>query len=505
MLEFPLVPDKDYQSWYVETALHIKPVKRLAENPVLLKLKLPKRTESLAIVDESFVADGFGHEIAVDDDTGNRSVILSKRNVTGNDVLYYRAMIYQLDSPSVDDDSMPVKADTTYQKKNRPKLNRLSDDPLFIAIDSLLEEARNKSADPTTFVSKVYKLAHNTKDDRVQIIANDQEKLRSPPALVSFLLNAAGVPARVVHGTKLALQRRDAKLAEWTDFYLDKKWHAFDPETGEIGLSKRFLPWWYGQQGLAEIQGAVLDSFTISIKQNTDNALTRAIWKSGEIADTLLRFSFFNLPLSAQLTFKILLLVPIGGLVISFLRQIVGLKTFGTFMPVLIALAFRQMGFVSGCVFFAIIISFGLIIRSYFDRLQLLMVPRLASLLTIVVLLIGLITMVNHNLGNTVNISTSLFPIVILSMTIERMTLMWDQYGAKEAFSTAWNSFIVVGLCFLAISHPYVEYIVFAFPEILLIVLAINIMLGRYNGYKLMEYYRFRGLERQIRKNQPMP
>ncbi|MBD0266062.1 MAG: hypothetical protein ICV78_26090, partial [Tolypothrix sp. Co-bin9] len=36
------------------------------------------------------------------------------------------------------------------------------------------------------------------------------------------------------------------------------------------------------------------------------------------------------------------------------------------------------------------------------------------------------------------------------------------------------------------------------FPELLLLVLALNILVGRYNGYKLIEYFRFRSLQRQL-------
>ena len=37
-----------------------------------------------------------------------------------------------------------------------------------------------------------------------------------------------------------------------------------------------------------------------------------------------------------------------------------------------------------------------------------------------------------------------------------------------------------------------VQYVVFVYPEIVFIILAMTILLGRYTGYRLSELYRFR-------------
>jgi len=44
------------------------------------------------------------------------------------------------------------------------------------------------------------------------------------------------------------------------------------------------------------------------------------------------------------------------------------------------------------------------------------------------------------------------------------------------------------------IMQPQIQYLMFYFPELLLVVLACMILLGRYTGYRLMELRRFRSL-----------
>jgi hypothetical protein len=45
-------------------------------------------------------------------------------------------------------------------------------------------------------------------------------------------------------------------------------------------------------------------------------------------------------------------------------------------------------------------------------------------------------------------------------------------------------------------NNHFVAHLVFVFPELLLMVLAVTLLLGRYSGYRLFELFRFRVLAR---------
>jgi hypothetical protein len=176
------------------------------------------------------------------------------------------------------------------------------------------------------------------------------------------------------------------------------------------------------------------------------------------------------------------------------LRNIVGIKTFGTFMPVLIALSFRETGLFAGIVLLVILVSSGLAIRFYMESLKLLVVPRLAAVLIVVVGLMAMFSIVTHALGIHRGLSIALFPMVILTMTIERMTIIWEERGPGEALWAGMGSLVTAALAFLVMNIKYVEHMVFVFPELLLVVLAATMLLGRYSGYRLLDLYRFKAL-----------
>ena len=115
-------------------------------------------------------------------------------------------------------------------------------------------------------------------------------------------------------------------------------------------------------------------------------------------------------------------------------------------------------------------------------------------MLIFVVILIAALTIVSHRLGLDVGLSIGLFPIVILTMTIERMTIIWEERGPGDAMQQAAGSLFVAALTYLLINRDDVQHLFFVFPELLLVLLAVTLLLGRYTGYRLLELYRFRAL-----------
>jgi hypothetical protein len=88
----------------------------------------------------------------------------------------------------------------------------------------------------------------------------------------------------------------------------------------------------------------------------------------------------------------------------------------------------------------------------------------------------------------------ALFPIVILTIAIERVSILWEEVGPREALHQSLGTLLVAAVAYLVMGLDVVEYLVFVFPELLLVVLAGILVLGRYTGYRLLELRRFREL-----------
>lgn len=496
-LDFPVQPKAEAKSWHIEVKVEFQPK---SGEPVKLSMMLPQNGGNYVLVDENFISQGYGLSTKNEASTNNRIGIWSKRKVTGEQIIFYRGILYQFDSTRTAENEKKPTADKIDRQHISTNTDNPSDNPYLLALDNLIAELKDRSADEVTFISELYSLLNTTNDDRISVIREkpDSSDIMTIPQVANLILNEADIPTRIVNGIELEKERRFASLKKWLEVYVGGKWLALDPQTGKFGLEGVYFPWWYGDNEIINLKGGTKVNTRLSVKQNTEEAIDLALWKGKKANELLFSFSLFSLPIDSQLVFKVLLLVPVGGVVIAFLRQIIGVRTFGTFMPVLVALSFRETHLIWGVCLFTSIVAIGLFIRSQFDRLQLLLVPRLAAVLTIVVLLMAFMTVVLNKLGINEGLSISLFPMVILTMTIERMTIAWEESGGRYSITTGVNSLGAAIVAFLCMSNTYISHLAFVFPELLLIVLAFAIVLGRYHGYKLTEFVRFKALKKLI-------
>jgi len=179
---------------------------------------------------------------------------------------------------------------------------------------------------------------------------------------------------------------------------------------------------------------------------------------------------------------------------ISVLRNFIGFPTFGIFMPVLMALAFRSTGLVYGLSIFAGVVLIGFMVRGWIDNLRLLLVPRLSVILTLVIVFFTGVALVGSRIGIRQFMAVGLLPFVILTMTIERFFIITEEAGGREALRTAAGSAAMASSAYFILHLEPLQLIFFVFPELLLAVTGLQILIGRYTGYRLSEFFRFRKL-----------
>ena len=189
---------------------------------------------------------------------------------------------------------------------------------------------------------------------------------------------------------------------------------------------------------------------------------------------------------------EFLLLLPVAALIVCVYRNLIGLGSFGTFAPALVGLAFRDLGGLPGILVFVCIVLIGWLMRRALDRYNLLQVPRMAFLLSlVVVLLIGAIVAANfRDLPATKYVS--LFPMVILTGMIERFWTLETEDGVASSFRTLLATLFIAATISLVLSlHAIVRHL-FRYPETLGLIMAVQLLIGRYTGYRLLELVRFR-------------
>lgn len=475
ILGIPVTEDETDDLWNIDAKVEFV---ASPKDPVKIQMFVPPLNRDYVSLNESFISNNYG--VSVNRADGNRKVTWSARRASGNQTLYYRLVL--------------TKRYSTEKAKIKGPTFRDSlavEGPEKIAAEALMAPIRQHSADVETFVSETIKRVNNANDDNAKLLLAGDNSPMKKAQVIDLLLSIAHVPMEKVHTIRLVADTpQNPEL--WLRSFNGNAWLYFNPETGEQGLPNDRLLWWTGDENLITVDGGKKATVTFSMNNSEMNAIRLAKLTDENTDADFLEYSLYGLPLQTQQTFMIMVMIPIGVLVILVLRNLIGIQTLGTFTPVLIALAFRetQLGF--GIVLFTVITALGLSLRSYLEHLKLQMLPRLSVVLTFVVVLIAAISLFSHKLGLERGLSVALFPMVILTMTIERLSITWEERGGGHAMKVAVGTLFAASLAHLLMTVPEAVYFVFTFPAVLLILVGFMLAMGRYRGYRLTELVRFK-------------
>jgi len=309
--------------------------------------------------------------------------------------------------------------------------------------------------------------------------------------LFTALCRAGGVPARTVKG--VIMKKRPWRVTHvWAECFLGGHWVPFCPLNRHFAeLPSNYLSLSRGGRPIFTHTRNINFSYVFEAQEKSTSPphVRRATVASYLNLWYVLRQ--VRVPVSLL---KIILMIPVGALVVVLCRNVVGLETFGTFMPVLMAVAFRDTGLEWGLGLFGAILLLGGLVRWGLDKLQLLHTPRLAVLLTTVVFFVTALTLGGVVSGRVLPTRVSLFPLAVMTLTVERFALLLEEEGAARATKVVTGTLFVVACAFLLMNSHSLQVLVVTFPEVLLLVVALFIMIGRWRGIRLSEYLRFRDL-----------
>lgn len=480
MLHMPLEPGETSDVWTVEARIDFT----APNGATRVNFRLPDETPGFTFLDESFVSRGFGLNIT----EGPREAVWTVRRGGGDPLaLFYRLQVYPENENAA---SAPDRrAEPVTEAPYYPE-------PLASAIDDVLTRARAESADIFTFANRLMVILTDTSDENVKVI-RDARPAAQWPQLLTEILAGARITSRVVYGISLSDDFIERPLITWIEVNNGQSWRGFDPDTGTMGYPPNFFPWMRGLQSILQSNDSVRDlrvNFSAQRQSVAQEQLAQQV--ENTLLSGLMNFTLYSLPIPSQEVYKVLLMVPLGALVIAFMRVVVGVPTFGTFTPILIALAFRETQLGWGVTLFMLILGAGFLCRVALANLRLLLVPRLACMLIIVIGLMVMMSLLSQRLGFTQGLSVALFPMVILTMTIERMSIVWEERGSVETVKETIGSLVVAISGYYVMNHPLLMHLMFNYPELLLVVLAVCMLFGSYTGYRVSEVLRFKDLAR---------
>ncbi len=474
--EVPLMYGETQTIWSVEAKVEFT----ADDGPVRVSMVRPSAQQGFTILKEAGASPGYGLNFIEGDEPRAEWTI---RAASGRQELFYRAEILVSQAPGETGMEAPPLVPVSWPE------------PYATAVSEVLAEAYSTSAGNFSLTRELLKRF------RQENSAQNIELLKTHfsdnlPALWVDMLHKARVPATLVYGLDLQDGRRRQMLTPLLRVWSGDESQIFElPGQEHTSLLKQadapLLLWEQRGAPVLDVVGGRDSGIRFSMLKREESTYANIAENLSSQHD-FLNFSIHSLPVEEQAMFKTILLIPIGALIVCILRVLVGIRTSGTFMPVLIALAFIQTSLVTGLIGFLLVVATGLFIRGYLSRLNLLLVARITAVIITVIAIISVFSVLSYKLGLTEGLKITFFPMIILSWTIERMSILWEEEGGKEVMIQGGGSLLTAVLAYWAMNDPWVRHLTFNFIGIQLIVLALVLMIGSYTGYRLLELRRFR-------------
>jgi len=479
-LGYPLLPAAPGQTWAISIDLYLETGKEGAR----VALGLPVEQSGRMVVEEKISAGA--QNIDIHRDGPNRIGIWGIPGTQGESLVNFKTTVHV--SPGrVDKNerpsprSEPPPGGREEQDLAEQLVGGWKNLPVPLRIKAIAATTAGKWVDPPPG------------NPEIQSWAAIRERL-GPDLALMLLFHAAGISSRSVSGLLLVNSVVRTPL-RWIEVWDGQRWERIRPDSGEFWDPKfNLLPLIYGNRQAIRVVGGELHEVRYVITREPISDW-RLYFEQSRRSDRFLdRWSLFRLPEDFQATFRILLLVPIGALMISALRNLIGFPTFGIFMPVLMALSFRNTGLEYGLGIFFGVLFLGYAVRRALDKLRLLLVPRMSVLLTLVISCFTILALVGSKIGLREFMAVGLLPFVILTMVIERFFVLVEEAGAVAGIRTALGSALVSVITYFIINWEPLQLTFFLYPELMVAVTALQILVGQYSGYRLMELFRFRKL-----------
>lgn len=210
-------------------------------------------------------------------------------------------------------------------------------------------------------------------------------------------------------------------------------------------------------------------------------------------------FSYQLIAFLLSLTFVVLML--------NVLKQIVGLNVFWIYYPILFAITLSILGY-STLIFVGIWFISLLLVNIFSKQVHLLIHAKRALLISLYIALflfiLGIdnyfeLSIINYSVFDNPYIIFPLFIAIILADKIFQEEInVFSGIGMIDLLQYG----IVTGIIYGCMEFKTLQYFLISFPDVIILVIFLNIIIGRYMWLQLFEYFRFSPLLRKLNEEE---
>ena len=162
------------------------------------------------------------------------------------------------------------------------------------------------------------------------------------------------------------------------------------------------------------------------------------------------------------------------------MKHLVGLSPVGSIIPIMLTLSLFQIGIIATMVLLGTIIILNLILSKITNKYTLLYTPKMSfiMIINIIVAIILINSLIIYNILE-VNMTDITFIILFVIICERLITVVLSKEFGEYKYNLL-NTVSFAGVAYVIFSFSFIQTAVLAYPEIILLLVPINFIVGRF-------------------------
>lgn len=197
-------------------------------------------------------------------------------------------------------------------------------------------------------------------------------------------------------------------------------------------------------------------------------------------------------------TIILILLLPFLATSVVVFRNIIGVPTLEMLVPIALAITFISTGTSAGIILLITILFGSTLARFILKRIRIMQLPKMAISMLIVSVCVFVALVISASFGLIAVTQLSFFPVLLLVLLSDKIVGLQLAKGNKSAIIITLFTLFLGAVGYAILSIQVIRSTVLLYPEIILLLIPVNIFLGRYFGLRLTEFRRFAAFRRYV-------
>lgn len=200
-------------------------------------------------------------------------------------------------------------------------------------------------------------------------------------------------------------------------------------------------------------------------------------------------------------TIILILLLPFLATAFAFVRYIIGLPSLEMLVPVALAVTLIATGLTAGFIILLAVLFASFVSRLIFKKVHILQIPKKALSLFVVSIFVFLALMGSAAANLFTVKQISIFPILIFILLSDKIVALQLKKNLSETILITGVTVALGILGFFFLELPSARNFILLYPETALALIPINLLIGKYLGLRLTEFFRFRQVSQNADKH----